>query len=224
MKNNKGVTLSSLTIYVIVLIVILVVLTFVSANFTSQISDVTARGNISNESLKLYSFLISDLKSANAVVEYADDFVRLDNDVKYSIKYISNRATEKMQYEIYRNDVLISENILDANFNYDNTADALLVNLKYIYGKTVIEKAQTFKIGRGYWGDKMKNQRGSVTMIAFFTMLIFSLYGILLYGRSASSYIRQSSSIETIQNAYSADVEHAAQIAEMLGATYHTND
>ena len=67
----------------------------------------------------------------------------------------------------------------------------------------------------------MKNQRGSLTMIAFFTILIFSLYGILVYGRSASSYIRQTSSIESIQNAYSADVENAAGIAESLNATYH---
>lgn len=67
----------------------------------------------------------------------------------------------------------------------------------------------------------MKSQRGSITMIAFFTILIFSLYGILLFGRSASSYIRQTSSIETIQNAYSADVESAANIAEQLGASYH---
>ena len=67
----------------------------------------------------------------------------------------------------------------------------------------------------------MKSQRGSLTMIAFFTILIFSLYGILLYGRSASSYIRQTSSIETIQKAYSHDVKNAAQIAETLGASYN---
>lgn len=67
----------------------------------------------------------------------------------------------------------------------------------------------------------MKNQRGSLTMIAFFTMLIFSLYGILVFGKSASSYIRQTSSIETIQRAYSADIENAVNIAESLNATYH---
>lgn len=67
----------------------------------------------------------------------------------------------------------------------------------------------------------MKNQKGSVTMIAFFTILIFSLYGILVFGRSASSYIRQTSSIETIQNAYSADIKNAVSIAEGLNATYH---
>ena len=58
-------------------------------------------------------------------------------------------------------------------------------------------------------------------MIAFFTILMFSLYGILVYGRSASAYIRQTSSIETIQKAYAADVSNAASIAESLGATYH---
>ena len=67
----------------------------------------------------------------------------------------------------------------------------------------------------------MKKQRGSLTMIAFFTILLFSLYGILIYGRSASSYIRQTSAIESIQKAYSSDVENAASIAESLNASYH---
>lgn len=67
----------------------------------------------------------------------------------------------------------------------------------------------------------MKNQRGSVTLVAFFTILIFSLYGILVFGRSASSYIRQTSSIETIQKAYAVDVDNAADIAKMLGASFH---
>ena len=65
-------------------------------------------------------------------------------------------------------------------------------------------------------------ERGSLTMTALITLLIFSLYGILLYGRSASSYIRQTSSIESIQNTYSQDVERAAIIAEQLGAPSHT--
>lgn len=65
----------------------------------------------------------------------------------------------------------------------------------------------------------MKNNRGSLTIIAIFTVLIFSLYGVLLYARSASAYIRQSKSIETIQRAYAQDVPNAAKIAEQLGAT-----
>ena len=58
-------------------------------------------------------------------------------------------------------------------------------------------------------------------MTAFFTILIFSLYGILLFGRSASSYIRQTSSIEAIQNVYKKDVSSASMIAESFGASSH---
>ena len=67
----------------------------------------------------------------------------------------------------------------------------------------------------------MKKEKGSLTMIAFFTILIFSLYGILLYGKSASAYIRQTKSIESIQNAYAEEINNAANIAEGLGAHYH---
>ena len=62
----------------------------------------------------------------------------------------------------------------------------------------------------------MKKEKGSLTMIAFFTILIFSLYGILLYGKSASAYIRQTRTIEAIQKVYSKDVENAHKIVETL--------
>lgn len=152
MKNKKGVTLASLTVYVIVLVIILIAMTFISANYTSQISEVTAKGRISNEYTKFYSFLISDIKSANTVIEYADEYIRLDNDVKYSIKYkyVNDEENQKRQYEIYRNDIKISENILDANFDYNNQNNVLSVNLKYIYGNVMIEKSQDFRVGRGY--------------------------------------------------------------------------
>ena len=148
MKNKRGVTLTSLTIYVIVLVIVLVIFTFISANYTSQIGQVTNRGKISNEALKIYSFLISDVKSANEALDYSDESLRLDNDVRYYIKYIRNRATERMQYEIYRNDVLIGENILDAKFDYDEQKNVVSLNLKYMYGKVLVEKSQSFKVGR----------------------------------------------------------------------------
>lgn len=152
MNKKSGVTLASLTVYVIVLVIILVALTFVSANYTSQISDVTSRGRISNEYTKFYSFLISDLKSADTVIEYADNYIRLDNDIKYTIKYkyINENENQKRQYDIYRNDIKISENILDASFDYNNENNVLDINLKYLYGNVMLEKSQSFKVGRGF--------------------------------------------------------------------------
>lgn len=62
----------------------------------------------------------------------------------------------------------------------------------------------------------MWKNRGSITMTALMAMLIFSLYGIALYGRSVSAYKIQEKEIEQIQNAYSGDVGRAYEIADAL--------
>lgn len=153
MKDKRGVTLASLTIYIIVLAVVLVVLTFVSGNFTSQISDTSNKGKISNEYTKLFSFILKDIKSANKVVEYSDDYVRFDNNSRYSIKYLGtivSNDTSVKQYEIYKDNILISENISNASFDYDIDNNIFTIYLQYYYGKTLVEKTQTFEVGRGY--------------------------------------------------------------------------
>ena len=151
MKSNRGVTLASLTVYVIVLAIILIILTFVSSNFTSQVSEVTNKGKLSNEVLKLYSYIISDIKSSNKVIEYSDDFVRFDNNSKYYIRYVNGSSNkEKNQYAIYKNDILISENIMDGKFKYDYENNTFSIDIKYFYGNTLVNESKTFKLGRGY--------------------------------------------------------------------------
>ena len=63
----------------------------------------------------------------------------------------------------------------------------------------------------------MKYERGAVTIAVFIAMLIFSLYGIIFYGNSASAYIRQTRTLESIQKTYSGDIANAYKIAEKLG-------
>lgn len=136
MKNNKGVTLISLTIYIIVLVVVLILLTFISANFTARIAETASKGNVSNECIKIYSFLINDIKSSNKVEEYSDDYVRFDNNVKYSIKFLNTLESgdrQSRQYEIYRNNVLIAENLLDTSFDYDMNENVFIFNMKYFF-------------------------------------------------------------------------------------------
>ena len=62
----------------------------------------------------------------------------------------------------------------------------------------------------------MWKNRGSITMTALMGMLIFSLYGIALYGRSVSAYKIQEKEILQIQNVYSGDVGRAYEIADSL--------
>ena len=62
----------------------------------------------------------------------------------------------------------------------------------------------------------MYKQKGAVTIVVLVAMLIFSLYGMIFYGNSASAYIRQTRTIESIQRTYSKDVENAYKIVETL--------
>ena len=62
----------------------------------------------------------------------------------------------------------------------------------------------------------MWKTRGSITMTALMAMLVFSLYGIALYGRSVSMYKLQEMHIEQIQETYSGDISRAYEIADDL--------
>ncbi len=62
----------------------------------------------------------------------------------------------------------------------------------------------------------MKQQKGAISLAILIAMLVFSIYGIIFYGNSTSSYIRQTRAIESIQKAYSKDVERVYEIVETL--------
>lgn len=62
----------------------------------------------------------------------------------------------------------------------------------------------------------MWKNRGSITLTALMAMLVFSLYGIAIYGRSVSMYKLQEMQIEQIQETYSGDVPRAYEIADDL--------
>ena len=62
----------------------------------------------------------------------------------------------------------------------------------------------------------MWKTRGSITLTALMAMLVFSLYGIAIYGRSVSMYKLHEMQIEQIQETYSGDVQRAYEIADDL--------
>ncbi len=48
----------------------------------------------------------------------------------------------------------------------------------------------------------LKDERGSITIMAFVVMLFISLYGAIILGNSTRKYQLQSNSIESIINSY----------------------
>lgn len=159
-NKNKGVTLTSLSVYVVVSVVVLASLTFLNVNYMSQIAELSQKSENINDLLKVRSMLIADIKSAREIKQYAKDYLLLDNGVEYKIKYRANEKKETDQtydiYELYRNDVLIADNMSNLSFDYEQASDNYIADdiEKWVILNVVDSNYDGgelyLKVGRGY--------------------------------------------------------------------------
>ena len=153
-KSQKGVTLTTLTIYIIVSTILLGTLAFININFMSELGDLTKQAKLVNEMTKFYSFFVNDVKSAGKVLEYSDSYVRFDNDVQYTVKYRANQKNVANQtydvYEVYRGDALITDKLSGVFFEYNPDYNYIKVKLTILSENKLKKEEQCFKVGRGY--------------------------------------------------------------------------
>lgn len=155
MKKDRGVTILSLSVYIIVSVVILATLSFLNINFMSQIADLTIKSEKSSEVLKAQACILDDLKSADRVLEFSEKYLRLNNGVEYLVKYRANEQKEEQTfniYELYRNNVLITDELSNVEFDFDNSDDqeSVIVKLYYTKDNHVYGDSYQIKVGRGY--------------------------------------------------------------------------
>ncbi len=165
MKSNRGVTLASLTIYVIVTGIVLVMLAFLNVNFFQRISDLTAQTSVTNEYSKFCSYFLKDLKSSDRVLAYDSSEIEFSNGAKYEIKKKENTPADKEDYMIYRNGVEICDSIIGQyleNNSSGETVDTPFID--YDFSKNTVtmilyfsnrdsysfESQQTYQVGKGY--------------------------------------------------------------------------
>ena len=117
-KNKRGVTVASLTIYVLVATIVIGLLTFLNARFFKNISELTTESNVVNEKMKFMTSFIKDIKTSEniTVLDYSSNSIRLSNNAAYEIRKVSD-ANAEPKYAVYRNDVKIASNIIPANIN-----------------------------------------------------------------------------------------------------------
>ena len=155
MKKQNGVTILSLSVYIIVSVVILATLSFLNINFMSRIADLTVKSEKGSEVLKVQAFVIADLKSANRVLGFSNKYLRLDNGTEYLIKYRANEKEEEQTYniyELYRNNVLVTDELSNIEFGFDNSLGQEVITMKLYYTKddNVYGSDYSIKVGRGY--------------------------------------------------------------------------
>lgn len=128
-RNNRGVTLTSLSVYIVVSIIILASLSFININVMSQIADLSKESEKSNEVLKAQASLITDIKAANRVLSFSETELVLDNGITYYIKYRANEKQTGDQsysvYELYRDDVLITDEMTNLSFGFGQKKDGV---------------------------------------------------------------------------------------------------
>ena len=93
----------------------------------SQIADLSQESEKSNEVLKAQASLITDIKAANRVLSFSENELVLDNGVTYYIKYRANEKQTGTQsysvYELYRDDVLITDEMTNLSFGFGQKKD-----------------------------------------------------------------------------------------------------
>lgn len=113
MSNQKGVTLISLIVYIIVLTIIISILSLVSQMFFTNIKYITEKGKYVSEFNKFNMYFIKDVKNNKDVLECKSNKIILEDGTIYTYNSEEN--------SIYRNKVKICNNISNCAFSISDT-------------------------------------------------------------------------------------------------------
>ena len=120
MKEEKGVTLGSITIYVIALLIIVGLISTVTTFFYSNIVNVNDNSKSMAEITKFNLYFLQDMKkSNNKIVSVADDNTR--------ISFSSGNVYKFQDNSIYQNKVKICENVRNAQFKLEESNNKKIV-------------------------------------------------------------------------------------------------
>ncbi len=144
-KDNKGVTITSLTIYVVVATIVIGILTFLNIQFFSNISELIDESNVSSRDLDFKSSFIKDLKGNVDVTEFSNNKLSLSNGITYEVRKLDSKNSDKDKYAIYRNDVKLTagdielasnSNVPAKFFSYNIEKNVVSTSWEYVNGKT----------------------------------------------------------------------------------------
>ncbi len=111
MKEERGITLVSLTVYIIVMTIVIGVTAFISTYFYKNVDTVTDKLNPLEEYTKFNSYFSDEVNHAGIqVLECKDNYVIFDNGMQYM--YVSENKA------IYRNQVKICKEVTKASFTH----------------------------------------------------------------------------------------------------------
>lgn len=143
MKSQKGITLISLTIYVIVMAVVIGVIAIISTFFYSNMNDISSTIDPMTEYTKFNSFFSDEVNHSNIKIlkcgttDNGQNYIAFNNGVQYT--YVpTNKA-------IYRNQVEIARNVDKCTFTADINNGKNIVKVQFEAGNKARENTYTLK-------------------------------------------------------------------------------
>lgn len=143
LKSNHGLTLTSLVIYVIVLMIVIALLSGFAGYFYKNINLITIKEESDERFTRLLAYLTKDINQESI------NFIKTgeDNDVKYIIlKFAENKEHQylyknnKIYYidESKNKKINLCNNVNSCDFLYDNTGLTMNINMNNKeYSKTI---------------------------------------------------------------------------------------
>lgn len=140
MKSEKGITLTSLIIYIVLILLVVSFLSVVSTHFYSSIGYLTDSGKYISEFDKFNMYFIEDVKDNSDVYTIEQNKIVFEDGTIYT--YLEN--------SIYRNKVEICKNILNCEFSKLEEKDINNFTKKIINVKISIKGTNNFETENNY--------------------------------------------------------------------------
>lgn len=124
-KSQRGITLISLTIYVIVMVVVVAITSLINSYFFTNMNTATSMINPLTEYTKFDSFFTEEVNHQNIkILACENNYIVFDNGVQYT--FIEENDG------IYRDTVKVCENVEKCTFEnvIANGKNTIIVNLK----------------------------------------------------------------------------------------------
>ena len=140
MKSEKGITLTSLILYIVVLLVVIATLSVISTHFYSNTSYITDMGKYIAEFNKFNMYFIEDVKNNSRLYSIVEDKIVFEDGTIYT--YSNN--------SIYRNKVEICKNIYNCSFSQIEETDSNDFTKQIINVTLSIDGTEMFETENSY--------------------------------------------------------------------------
>lgn len=123
MKSQKGITLISLTIYIIVMVIVVTVVALISNYMFKNMNSVSEAIDPLTEYIRFNSFFTDEVNTSGIkILDCQDDYILFDNNVQYTFV----EANES----IYLNKAKIAKNVTNCTFSVSENDGKKQINVQ----------------------------------------------------------------------------------------------